>query len=68
VIRKESNVKQKKVQQLEHGLYKIWWKSGGASLAAVGSKMNGERWMACTSWISDGTASWPMVKKVKRIK
>lgn len=40
------------VQQLKHGLYVIHWKSGGASLAAVGSKENGDRWLACCNWVT----------------
>jgi len=60
-------MKRKKVQQLEHGLYKIWWKSGGTSVAAVGSGMSGDRWIAPTNWIDAGITDhcWRDVKKVK---
>lgn len=62
-------MKREKVQRLEHGLYKIRWKDGGYSLAAVGSLSNGQRWMAPTNWICIGeNVSWKMVKKVKLIK
>ncbi len=62
-------MKREEVQLLEHGLYKIWWKSGGHSLAAVGSLSNGKRWMAPTNWITvPSTTHWPIVKKVKLIR
>jgi hypothetical protein len=40
------------VQTLRHGLYLIHWKNGGKSLAAIGSKYNGDRWICCTNWTS----------------
>ena len=60
------------VQKLKHGLYIIHWKSGGASLAAVGSDYHGDRWMACTNWTHDdgkpiqavGDEAWERVAKV----
>ena len=68
-------MKKEKVQQLKHGLYRIFWKKscgGGVSLAAVGSKMNGDRWMAPTNWCSiaeSGTqnfdTTWKQVKKAE---
>jgi hypothetical protein len=32
------------------GLYRIHWKTGGSSLAAVGMDHSGARWMAPTNW------------------
>ena len=41
----------KDFNQLPYGLYRVWWKSeAGASLAAVGVTINGERWLACCNW------------------
>ena len=40
------------VQSLRHGLYLVHWKGGGKTLAAVGSKHNGDRWICCTNWTS----------------
>jgi len=40
------------VQTLRHGLYLIHWKNGGKTLAAIGSKYNGDRWICCTNWTS----------------
>lgn len=39
-------------QRLDHGLYLLFWKSGGESLAAVGSDSGGRRWFAATNWVS----------------
>ena len=55
------------VQNLDHGLYMIYWKSGGESLAAVGSMANGDRWMSPINWVTPGTDSikyWHQVEKV----
>ena len=60
------------VQTLKHGLYLVHWKNGGRSLAAVGSKYDGSRWICCTNWTSaeyQGTDShsqkiWNSVLKV----
>ena len=42
----------KEVSKLPHGLYRLDWKSGGHSLAAVGSLHSGARWYAPTNWTS----------------
>lgn len=67
------------VQKLPHGLYKIFWKGdmgGGVSLAAVGSKTDGQRWICCTNWTSlpgegtDEKASliWEYIERVERVE
>lgn len=33
-----------------HGLYRIFWESGGTSVAAVGGLYDGTRWLAPTNW------------------
>jgi len=33
-----------------HGIYVIYWKSGGSSVASVGSLYSGKRWMAPANW------------------
>ena len=58
--------------KLPYGLYLVHWKSGGASLCAVGGKYNGDRWICCSNWTSDtdrgtdgcGEALWEEVDKV----
>ena len=60
-------MKKKDVQELKHGLYRIHWKSGGSSLASVGSMPDGARWMAPTNWVSGSSASrdvWRAVESV----
>lgn len=60
------------VQQLKHGLYKVYWKDGGTSLASVGSMSDGSRWIAPCNWINtppgnewSGESVWKAVEKVK---
>ncbi len=55
------------VQKLPHGVYRLFWKSGGSSLASVGSMPDGRRWMAPTNWISGSTARRGAWKKVERV-
>jgi len=40
------------VSKLEHGLYRLRWKDGDSSLAAVGSDEAGWRWFAPCNWIA----------------
>lgn len=59
-------------RQLEHGIYRLFWKSGGSSLAAVGSLHDGTPWFAPTNWTSEtagGIAStdWRKVDAVEII-
>ena len=43
-------MKREEVNKLGHGLFTIYWKSGGQSLAAVGSLHDGTPWFAATNW------------------
>jgi hypothetical protein len=43
-------VSPEQVKKLGHGVYRVYWASGGSSLAAVGSGVNGQRWLAPTNW------------------
>jgi hypothetical protein len=46
------------------GLYRIWWKSGGYSLAAVGMGSDGRRWLAPTNWVGpSNNPDWSAVLK-----
>lgn len=42
-------------KKLPHGLYKVFWKQGGMSLAAKGHRSDGSPWFAFTNWISPST-------------
>lgn len=60
---------QREAKKVAHGLYEIFWKSGGSSLAAVGSNANGYRWVAPTNWIviSDKINVWKNIKYIRLI-
>ena len=38
-------------KKLPLGLYRVWWKRGGFSFAALGMLPNGDRWLAPTNWV-----------------
>lgn len=70
-------MKKKDVQKLQHGLYIIFWKEGGYSLASVGSTNSGKRWMAPINWVtsddhgfsagSSKRSTWKWVTRVQLI-
>ncbi len=56
-------------KKLLHGVYRIYWNTGGHSLASIGSLSDGERWYSCANWTSNGkdgitSTDWSMVKNV----
>ena len=55
------------VQTVDHGLYVIFWKDGGSSLASVGSNAAGRRWFAPTNWVSTPWFDWRKILRVRRI-
>jgi hypothetical protein len=40
-------------KKLKHGVYKLYWKSGGSSLVSVGMTHDGTNWYAPCNWASD---------------
>jgi hypothetical protein len=44
-------------RNINPGLYTVYWKSGGSSLAAVGVRANGGRWLAPINWTSPTDAT-----------
>ena len=59
-------VTESEVLLLRHGLYHVFWKSGGQSLASVGITRSGGRWLAPINWVSpdkDGS-HWESVSHV----
>ncbi len=63
----------KQVETLRNGLYNIYWKSGGVSLAAVGTSSDGTRWIAPTNWVAPVfnrilvSKTWHLVKSVEPV-
>ena len=51
--RVNSEVLKEVVAPAKNGIYRVFWKSGGSSLAAVGRDESGTPWMAPTNWIGD---------------
>lgn len=42
-------------ERVKPGLYRVHWKSGGQSLAAIGCGYNGDNWIAPINWVSTAT-------------
>lgn len=61
-------MKKADVQKLKHGVYRVWWKDGGSSVAAVGSMADGARWLAPSNWIWPSSKDWRLVDHVKLIE
>ncbi len=61
-------MKQKKVKKLSSGLYEIYWKNGGSSLASVGQDENGSMWFAPTNWVASIPCfDWSTAKSVVKV-
>lgn len=58
----------KQAKSLTLGVFRLYWKSGGSSVAAVGMDRAGERWMAPSNWISVPSYSWHRVKSAELIE
>ncbi|HET8688674.1 MAG TPA: hypothetical protein VFM18_18825 [Methanosarcina sp.] len=52
---------------LPPALYRVYWKSGGTSYAAVGIRDNGSRWLAPCNWIVPTVEPgwWRMVERIE---
>lgn len=50
------------------GLYEIFWKSGGSSLASVGNLSDGVRWIAPVNWTGQRSITGKMSKHKKDIE
>lgn len=69
-------MRKRDVEQLELGLYRLYWKKkagGGVSLASVGMLYDGTRWFAATNWTAKKEAdiastSWKRVKRVELVE
>src|SRR5262245_64380205 len=54
---------------LDPGIYRLYWHSGGSSLAAVGMTIEGWRWMAPINWVMPSAMPrcWASVVRAERI-
>lgn len=50
------------------GLYRVYWKSGGSSLAAVGQLPDGSRWLAPANWVRPTEdPRWQDIETIERL-
>lgn len=56
-------------RKLENGVYRVFWKSGGDSVAAVGRTADGSAWLAPANWIRIDMHGlhWRLVDRVELI-
>lgn len=63
----------KQACELKPGIYKLNWKSGGYSLAAVGQLHDGRMWFAPVNWTGESACdiaegSWRSVRSAERLE
>ena len=46
-----------------HGIYRLWWRSGGSSLASVGSDCAGNHWYMPANWVTGPGKDWSIVQR-----
>jgi hypothetical protein len=53
----------------DSGLYRVHWKSGGSSLAAIGVTDDGGRWLAPINWVKPSVAftDWGSIEHLDRV-
>ncbi len=73
MCRLESEMNQKELRTKPLGVYRLYWKDGGMSVASVGALYDGRRWFAPANWTSkwaEGIAStnWRLVEKMELIE
>jgi hypothetical protein len=56
------------LHKVPFGLYEIFWKSGGSSLASVGNMHDGVRWIAPINWTSENSPTGRMDKHADSIE
>jgi hypothetical protein len=54
------------------GIYRVFWKSGESSLAAIGMAVDGSRWLAPINWVCPGAghladAAWKSVNRLEEV-
>lgn len=56
-------------RKLVDGVYHVWWKRGGRSVASIGHNINGDAWIAPANWLSIDVYGlhWKTVERVELI-
>lgn len=58
-------------ERIAPGLYRIFWKTGGSSLCAIGMNPQGDNWIAPTNWTSTSTIAkcddWGDIERIEPI-
>lgn len=52
------------LRDVDQGLYRVYWKSGGSSLAAIGITSSGGRWIAPTNWIDPAPLTASIINRI----
>ena len=60
-------MKSKEFQSLPCGIYRIFWKDGGESLASIGMNNKGLRWLAPSNWTEPAIWEGEVKKYTKKI-
>lgn len=50
---------------LPAGVYRLFWKDGGSSVASVGCDREGWQWLAPANWVSVPCFDWGMIERVE---
>lgn len=69
------NPRGQKHPQILDGIYRVSWKSGGASLCAIGFNADGSNWIAPTNWIApaniadlEASGMWKDFDRLQRVR
>lgn len=61
-------MKKKEFEKLNLGVYRVYWKSGGSSLATIGMTFNGDRWIAPSNWTFPARVSKSIRKAILKVE
>jgi len=58
------------IAKVKIGLYHVFWKDGGSSLASVGMTKDGGKWLAPINWVAptENQDHWKLVDRLQLIK
>jgi hypothetical protein len=61
------------VRHLPTGVYRVFWKGGGTSVAAMGQLYDGRKWLVPANWTSESPAKiatthhWRLIERLELI-